>query len=278
MIPDGVRVIHLEQTVSTSKDALRLALQGEALPLWVLADRQTGGRGRAGRHWISAPGNLQASVAVRSRAPIRQAGELALIAGIALMDAVQSACRATSPLAETRNIRLKWPNDLLIGGAKAGGILVETTTAVGEPGFLAIIGFGLNICEHPGGLANDLANDLASVPANNLRRATTSLADQGWRVSRTDAFAKLVEQLDHWLTAWDDGRGFATAIAPEWRRRSGIEGEAISVTMDNAHVHGRYRGIDGRGHLLIETADGAVQTLTHGDVALADAIEGSGSE
>ncbi len=266
MIPDDARVIHLEQTVSTSKDALRLALQGETLPLWVTADRQTGGRGRAGRQWVSAPGNLQVSIALRSQAPIRQAGELALIAGIALMDAVQSACRATSPLAETIHIRLKWPNDLLIAGAKAGGILVETTTAGAETGFIAIVGFGLNICEHPGDLAK------------NIGRATTSLAEQGCPVSRSDVFANLVVQLDRWLTAWDNGRAFTTAIAPEWRRRSGSEGEAISVTMDNAHVHGRYRGIDGRGHLLIETADGAVQTLTHGDVALADAIEGSGSE
>ena len=131
MVSSKHRIIVLGETGSTNKDAMRLAFSGEPLPLWITAERQTDGRGRSGRTWVSNAGNLQASLALTCQAPLKSAPELSFVAGIALIEAV----RATSPLAETIHLRLKWPNDLLIGPAKAGGILVETTTARGEPTF-----------------------------------------------------------------------------------------------------------------------------------------------
>ena len=165
MSPSRHRIIELSETGSTNADAMRLALSGEVLPIWVIAEHQSAGRGRAGRAWVSEVGNLYASLALTADAPRQKAGELSLVAGIALVEAI----RAISPLAQTCGLRLKWPNDLLVGAAKVGGILVETTTARGEPsfhkghGFLAVLGFGLNI---------------ATCPAE-LGRATASLAQFG---------------------------------------------------------------------------------------------------
>ena len=139
------RIIQLSETASTNEVGLRLALAGEELPLWVTARRQTSGRGRAGRAWVSLEGNLHASFVMRTLAPLTCAGQIALVAGVALADAVLAIARPHA----LDGIRLKWPNDLLIGRAKLGGILVETTPGKQSPGFIAVIGFGLNIAACP---------------------------------------------------------------------------------------------------------------------------------
>ena len=160
------RILELDETGSTNADAMRLGLQGEPLPLWVSARRQTAGRGRAGRVWQAGEGNLQASLAFLCAAPRNSAPELALLAGVAVIDAI----RGISPLALDAGVRLKWPNDVLIGNSKTGGILVESTTARGEPGFLAVIGIGLNVATGP------------EIPG----RAVTSLAQNGIRTTPSE--------------------------------------------------------------------------------------------
>lgn len=246
MTPSQHRIVHLAETGSTNDDAMRFALKGEALPLWVTADRQTTGKGRAGRAWTSEPGNLQASLAITSAAPLNRAGELSLLAGIALIDAI----RDVSPLAETSRLRLKWPNDVLVGPAKAGGILVETTTARGEPGFLAVIGFGLNIASYP----------------QDLGRAATSLAKEGTSVTPDTVLAALAHQCSNWIARWDEGRGFES-IRQAWMSRAGVLGEAITVNSTSGPVAATYQGLDETGALLANIG-GRLQTITYGDVAL----------
>lgn len=254
MTPPPHRIIRLTETGSTNADAMRLALAGEALPLWVTAERQSAGRGRAGRSWVSEPGNLQASLAFGAKASLQNAGELSLVAGIALLEAI----RTISPLAERCSLRLKWPNDLLIATAKAGGILVETTTAYGEPGlqpglqpgFLAVLGFGLNT---------------ASCPAD-MGRATASLAQSGIGVTPEQVLASLADQCDAWIARWDGGRGF-DHIRDAWMQRAGRIGEAITIQTASGPVTGTYQGLAPSGALLAEVA-GQIETITYGDVAL----------
>lgn len=226
---------------------MQLALAGEALPLWVSAARQTGGRGRAGRSWVSLPGNLHASVAVRSRAEARSAGQLALLAGVALFEAVLRAC---GPAAGAR-LRLKWPNDLLIGAAKIGGILVESSLLPYGEGMLAVAGFGLDVVASPG----------------DLGRAATSLEAAGHPAHAGDVLLALAEQFQTWLEVWDDGHGFES-VRRSWTERGGKPGEAISINTGSGPVHGTYRGLDERGALLVAVA-GRFETFTYGDVALA---------
>jgi BirA family biotin operon repressor/biotin-[acetyl-CoA-carboxylase] ligase len=240
------RIIQLSETGSTNADAMRLALAGEPLPLWVTAERQSAGRGRSGRTWVSEAGNLHASLAFAAEAPLHKAGELSLVAGIALLEAI----RVISPLAEKIGLRLKWPNDVLIATAKAGGILVETTTARGEPGFLAVLGFGLNI---------------ASCPADT-GRATASLAQNGIAVSADAVLEALAEQCEVWIGRWQGGRGFA-AIRDSWVERAGAIGEPITIQTESGPVTGTYQGLAPSGALLAEVA-GRHETITYGDVAL----------
>src|SRR5688500_6136694 len=116
----GVRLIAHEVLISTNVEALALAKRGERGPLWISAERQTGGRGRRGRAWVSEPGNLHASLLLTDPAPTEQWPELAFVAALAIHDAVaEIAPGVRSKLA------IKWPNDLLLDTKKFAGVLIE---------------------------------------------------------------------------------------------------------------------------------------------------------
>jgi BirA family transcriptional regulator, biotin operon repressor / biotin---[acetyl-CoA-carboxylase] ligase len=134
-------LIRLDTIDSTNAEALRRAWAGERGPLWIVAERQSAGRGRRGRSWVSPPGNLHATLLVSDPAPAALVPQLGFVAGLALHDA---AAAAAPPLAP--RLALKWPNDLLCGGRKIAGILVE---GEGDPVAAAAIGFGVNCREHP---------------------------------------------------------------------------------------------------------------------------------
>jgi BirA family biotin operon repressor/biotin-[acetyl-CoA-carboxylase] ligase len=225
---------------------MRLALKGEDLPLWVIADRQTSGRGRAGRMWVSPRGNLYASVAFCCAASMEKAGQLSLVAGISLFEAI----RATTDLAQGAGLRLKWPNDILMGAAKMGGILVESTAARGSPGFLAIIGFGLNVMSAP----DDLGR-----PVTFLGRHTEAPAPDALQTA-------LADQCQHWLDLWNDGENFAV-VRQAWMERAGAFGELMTVNSTDGPLTGSYQGLSETGALLAEI-DGALREINHGDVTL----------
>lgn len=159
-LPASYRLLHLASTDSTNAEAMRSALAGERGPLWVLADSQTTGRGRSGRAWVSSPGNLFASLLIETVGPVARAGQLSLVAGVAAIDAIRDMGSMGGPpggplggpLAPGAGLRLKWPNDVLLGLAKAGGILVESSTRGAQEGRVAVIGIGLNLASAPPGL------------------------------------------------------------------------------------------------------------------------------
>ena len=254
--PNRHRIIELDETGSTNADAMRFARQGEQLPLWVTARRQTAGKGRAGRDWQSLEGNLQASLAFHCQAPLKHAPELALLAGVAAIDAI----RGISPLALQAGVRLKWPNDVMIGCAKAGGVLIESTLARREPGFLAVIGMGLNV---------------ASLP-DNLGRAATSLAQNGIATTPAELLTSLADQMDHWLAKWDAGQGF-DEIRTAWIERAGNFGEAITVHTTLGAVSGTYQGLSPAGALLAQI-NGRLEAISFGDVSLAANTHDGGSQ
>jgi BirA family transcriptional regulator, biotin operon repressor / biotin---[acetyl-CoA-carboxylase] ligase len=249
------RVLHVTETGSTNADAMRLALAGEPLPLWVMADTQTGGKGRSGRKWVSQPGNLHASLAFRCTGPIEQAGQLSLLAGISVIDAV----RITMELAPNAELRLKWPNDILMNFAKAGGILVESTSLREGSGFLAVLGFGLNLVASPDGLG----------------REVTALARFGTPPELAAFLAALSERIFFWLDRWNNGLGFG-AIREAWIERAGPIGEPISINTAGGVLSASYQGLGKSGALLADVG-GTVREFSFGDVALAGEIPRDGN-
>jgi BirA family biotin operon repressor/biotin-[acetyl-CoA-carboxylase] ligase len=245
--PSGARIVHLAEVGSTNAEAMRLAAAGEQPPLWVTADVQTGGKGRSGREWISRPGNLFASYMLQTTAPIAAAHQLSLVAGLAVFDAL-AACGLT----REQGLRLKWPNDILIGRSKAGGILVESSTLPGRRELTAVIGIGLNLASHP---------EIAG-------RDVTSLAAQGVAVDPGAALKALDTALVAALKLWDESRGF-TSVRSAWLERCGPAGERLMVQLPQGALTGAFVGLDLDGALLVEIEGGEVRRCTYGDVTIA---------
>jgi BirA family biotin operon repressor/biotin-[acetyl-CoA-carboxylase] ligase len=121
-VAQSYRSLILDSVGSTNREAFALAEAGETGPLWIMARRQTAGRGRGDRPWVSVPGNLHASLLIRLGCPPTAMPQLSLVAGVAVVDAIREAAGG-----RPAGLRLKWPNDVLIGQAKCAGILVETS-------------------------------------------------------------------------------------------------------------------------------------------------------
>lgn len=239
-------VIVLPEVGSTNAEALSRAVSGEQRDFWIVAERQTAGRGRSGRAWQSPPGNLYATRLLWTACPARVLPQLSLVAGVAVIDAIR---QCMGPVA---GLRLKWPNDILVGGAKVGGILIESTT-VGSR-IAAAIGIGLNLARVPDG----------------VDQAITSLADHGAAPVST----RMQEALDACLAAslaqWQDGQGWPY-IRSAWLARAGQVGEPIRVHSSDVVRDGYFAGIDDDGALLMTDSTGEYSRYTFGDVSLTGA-------
>src|SRR5262249_2746533 len=123
-------------------EAMALARAGEQGPLWVTATRQTAGRGRRGHAWTSQPGNLYASLLVTDAAPSPHLPELCFVVALAVRDAICAVAPSLAPV-----LKLKWPNDLLLDGAKIVGILIEAERVGSSTA--TVIGIGINCAHHP---------------------------------------------------------------------------------------------------------------------------------
>ncbi len=236
----GWRVVAHDTVGSTNAEALTAARVGERGPLWVTARRQTAGRGRRGRTWVSDPGNLYASLLLTGAAPPDRAAELSFVAALAVHDAVSGRI----PGVATR-LALKWPNDGLIDGCKFAGILIE-----GEGTALAI-GIGVNCTHHPAD---------TDFPA-------TDLAAAGLRATPESVFAALSAAMPARLAQWDRSAGFA-AIRADWLKRAAFLGKPIRVAQGDGEAAGRFETIDERGHLLLRAPNGTAQTIAAGDVSV----------
>jgi BirA family biotin operon repressor/biotin-[acetyl-CoA-carboxylase] ligase len=234
----GVRLVAHEVLGSTNAEALRLARQGECGPLWVVADRQTAGRGRRGRTWISPPGNLYASLLLTEAAPVEHWPELSFVAALAVHDTVVEV----APDLKTR-LAIKWPNDLVLAGAKFAGILIE-----GENGAVAV-GIGINCADHPAGM---------DYPA-------TDLAAAGAPVSPAALFGALSVKMIGRIAQWNSGEGFST-IRTDWLARAAGLGEEVRVRLADRDLTGRFEAIDPAGSLVLRLPTGKTTTIAAGDV------------
>jgi BirA family biotin operon repressor/biotin-[acetyl-CoA-carboxylase] ligase len=242
------RVIHLSEAGSTNSEAMRLAGQGAQSGTWVIADRQTAGRGRSGRTWASEPGNFYASVILRDVSPLEKAAQLALVSGVAVHAAVAAATGGRiGPL------ELKWPNDIFLSRRKLGGILVESSVSRREQGALAVVGIGLNLAHHP---------DLPERPA-------TDLSAHGASIAPLNFLHSLDATMQEWISVWHSGKGFAQ-VREAWLQRSLPVGTGLSLNGAAGAVTGTFTGLDTEGALLLKPASGDVLTISFGDVALLD--------
>lgn len=248
LLPKGYSLVALDDIDSTNEEAKRRIAAGDAAPGDVIWSRtQSAGRGRQGRHWFSPEGNLYFSLILRPRRPAATAAEISFVAAVALGDAV-------APLLgpETR-VTFKWPNDLLIEGRKAAGILLESFG--GPKGFTEwlILGVGINLASHP------LDTDF---PA-------TSVWAQSRRAESPQAVLKFyIGHFDRWLARWR-GEGFAP-VRRAWLRNAGGLGRPITVRVGDELIAGTFRSINESGALELDGDDGATRVINAGDVFFQD--------
>jgi BirA family biotin operon repressor/biotin-[acetyl-CoA-carboxylase] ligase len=238
--PVNLRHIALEETGSTNAEALTRARAGERGPLWITAARQTAGRGRRGNAWVSLAGNLHASLLLTEPCAPEKAPQLSFVAGLALHDAVADSAPQVAPM-----LALKWPNDLLLAGAKVAGILIEGES---DTVFAVVIGLGVNCAAHPEG---------TPYPA-------TDLAAAGAKVAPNALFEALASAMEQRLLQWSGGEGFA-AIRADWLARAAGLGQEISVRLPEREFTGRFEGLDEAGRLLVMQPNG-VSAVTAGEV------------
>lgn len=227
VLPDGWTLVAFDSVASTNDEAGRLADAGAAEGTVVWAREQTGGRGRRGRHWASPVGNLYCSTIVRPNCIAPHAAELGFVAALAVADVIPAG----------RDVRLKWPNDVMVDGGKIAGILLES--AVGQSGQVdyVVAGIGLNVAfapklpemRYPGAM---LGTEIS------VERALEALA------------GALARRIDEWRR-----KGFET-MRHAWLAKAGPLGVEVDVKLSEGVVRGRFAGMDREGALLLDTDAG----------------------
>lgn len=220
-----------------------MALDGAPSGTVVIADRQLNGRGRLGRHWISPPGNLYASIILRPDCSLAASAGLSLLTGVALGETLIEL----GP--DDLDLALKWPNDILINGAKVAGILLENAAGHGGRTAFVIIGTGVNIHSAP----------------DNTAYPVTSLDDAGFKaLSPFDLLAAYTHRLEIWLDRWKMD-GFAV-VREAWRDRAFRLGGLIRLRLEREEIDGVFVDLTEKGALVIEQANGHRREVAAGDV------------
>jgi BirA family transcriptional regulator, biotin operon repressor / biotin---[acetyl-CoA-carboxylase] ligase len=249
LLSPDVRLVHFEAIDSTNAEAERRAVAGERGPLWLVADRQSEGRGRRGRHWVSESGNLFATLLITLSVAPAIAAQLSFVAALAVLETIR-------PLLSQRargELAVKWPNDVLLEGKKLAGILAETVATTAANELAVAIGCGVNLRHAPA----------------HIRYAATCLARYGCRLDRDHLFAGLATAMAKQLTAWSEGRGF-DVIRQCWLAQAAGLGGRARVDIGQGTTEGTFVNVAADGALILRLDDGEQRTIYGGEVTFVD--------
>ena len=249
-------IIRLEVTESTNSVALAAGLQGAAPGTVVVAEAQTGGRGRLNRSWLSLPGmGLYFSIILKPRLAPEHLPKVTLAAGLALCKVVEAEY-FLSP-------KIKWPNDLLLDDRKFGGILTETESVTGSYSStttMVVVGVGLNLFPPEGGFPPDIEKIATAISVHTEREILSETLLE-------TCIAAIEEELQCLE------RGDFPIILEEWLLRDAIEGKVLTwVTPKGEAVTGVSLGPDADGLLRIRDKAGDIHTVISGDINLVGKI------
>jgi BirA family biotin operon repressor/biotin-[acetyl-CoA-carboxylase] ligase len=235
--PLGVPLVRLAVTESTNDVARLLASAGAREGAVVVAGRQTKGRGRLGRVWLSPEGGLWCSIVLRpiGRTP---AGLLSLAAGVAACEAIEMASGVRAGL--------KWPNDVVLGDRKVGGILIEGAADA------TIAGFGINV-----------RVPMEDLPPDAAEMATSLHLAAGRPMDREAVLEPLLERFARWYQVWLDG---GTGIVEAWSLRDVTLGRPVRISMSGETLEGTADGVEPDGALRVREASGRTRRVVAGDL------------
>ncbi|MBM6582123.1 biotin--[acetyl-CoA-carboxylase] ligase [Microvirga sp. BT689] len=245
----GYRLLSLEATGSTNDDALEAARSGDPGQLWITAAEQLAGRGRHGRQWSSPQGNLYASLLLIDPCDVASAPQLGFVAGLALHEAVETVTGLGAP-----RLTLKWPNDLLLDGAKVSGLLLEGHRLQSDGPLAIVIGFGVNVSFAPPG---------TPYPAASLQQVRANL-------TRDEVFRALSSAFAKTFAAWRASSRMNTsdpfgAVRRLWLERAAGVGQEATLRLPSGEKRGVFEGLDRFGRLQLKSATG-VELIDAGDL------------
>jgi BirA family transcriptional regulator, biotin operon repressor / biotin---[acetyl-CoA-carboxylase] ligase len=232
---------HFATLDSTNTEAHRQFQSGEQGPLWLLADEQTGGKGRLQRNWVSARGNCYSTLLLPLAVKAEAVSQLGFVVALAVLDCVASKAPAAT-------VQLKWPNDVLVGGAKISGILCEVLSAAP---LVVAIGCGINVAHAPMGLP---------YPA-------TCLAAESGNANRDDVFLTYQNALSLRLAQWNNGENFK-AIRTAWLANAIGLGETVSMQVGEETITGSFDGLTEQGAIILKPVAGPPRILHAGDLTI----------
>jgi BirA family biotin operon repressor/biotin-[acetyl-CoA-carboxylase] ligase len=246
-LPQGYVLHAFDRVESTNDEARRLAEQGAAAGVVVVATEQVKGRGRHGRAWASPPGNLYASLLLRPDCTLAQSAQLSLVASLALAEALVALAPPDA------DVRVKWPNDVLVRGAKAAGLLLESASAPHERVEWVVVGSGVNIVSAP-----------AATPY-----PATALCYEGFPpVTPADVLERYLRALDGWLDRWQAG-GFA-AVRPAWLALGSGVGDRVRLRLAREEVAGRFLDVTEQGALVVAQDGDRRRQITAGELLFSE--------
>lgn len=241
----GRDITYVPVAVSTNTTAMELAQRNAAEGTAVVAETQTGGKGRLGRSWISPRGNLYLSVILRPEVPTHKAPLLTLMGAAATANAIRAAAKITAGI--------KWPNDILINGRKVGGLLTEMSAEQDRIRHI-VLGIGVNV-----------NMELTALPDEVRMLSTSIAAETGAPLDRTSLLRQILQELDRcYLAFLADERSVLVA----WRALNVTLGMRVVVSGLGGTVEGLAHEIDREGRLLVRLDDGSVQAVAAGDVTI----------
>ena len=241
--PEGHARLILDETPSTQDVARAEARAGRAGPLWIMARRQTAGRGRRGRVWTAPPGNLSCTVLLRPGVPAKLAAGYGFVAALAMAELVSAAAPAG-------RVALKWPNDVVLDGGKAAGVLLESEGQGGRVDWIAA-GMGVNLAGHPPAEAG-----AALPPISVAATGATPPPPEEALTILAAAFARHAARLE--------AGGFAP-IREAWLARAFRFGEEIEARLPAETIRGRFADLDADGALVLHVP-GGVRRVPAADV------------
>jgi BirA family biotin operon repressor/biotin-[acetyl-CoA-carboxylase] ligase len=245
-LPAGWSVISMDTVDSTNTVAMELGERDAPHGTVVVADRQTMGRGRLGRQWVSSAGNIFMSILLRPTVTPANAALLTMTAAVACARALREA---TGLLVE-----IKWPNDLVVSDKKLGGILTEMKSR-GTRILFVVVGIGINLNSG----AADLSPELGAT-------ATSLQVETGRDILKTGLISRILREIRLWYDEMTQGD--RDRILDEWRRLSHTLGRKVRITSANGSFEGLAETIDEEGRLIVRLPSGIRKALSTGDVAM----------
>jgi BirA family transcriptional regulator, biotin operon repressor / biotin---[acetyl-CoA-carboxylase] ligase len=243
----GREVVYRPQVASTNGLARTLAVRGACAGTIVVAETQTAGKGRRGRAWFSPPGaGIYLSIILRPRLSAAEATKFTILTGVALAETL-------TPLLPGR-VEIKWPNDILVGGRKIAGILIEIATEIDMLEYM-IVGVGVNV--------NNATRDF---PAELRKTATSLRAETGSFASRAAILGEFLATFEKYCGVIQEF-GFAPILA-RWKKLSNILDKHVTVSLLGDTITGRVSGIDRDGALLIRPPGSGLHRVLSGDLTV----------